>query len=245
MSTFLTGKALEEKLTDIIWDAKKYIVIISPYIKLDNRVKSIFEKIKSTHEVHIILIFGKNENQKQKSFNKSDYDYFKEFKNISILYNKDLHAKHYCNESEGLITSLNLYDYSMVNNIEYGVNFSKNLNPTDKLFEETENFTNDLVFENSDVVFVKKPQYRKKFLGISKDYINSKVIFDISDNFFKGNNYEIKFLKDFDFEKLTDIDKVFDKKPRREEVNEKNLLRLNKNKTLKSITKIMQNMVIA
>jgi len=30
MSTFLTGKALESKLTDIIWNAKKYILIISP-----------------------------------------------------------------------------------------------------------------------------------------------------------------------------------------------------------------------
>ncbi len=46
MSNFLTGKKLEDKLTDIIWNAKKYVIIISPYIKLDNHVKSIFEKIK-------------------------------------------------------------------------------------------------------------------------------------------------------------------------------------------------------
>src|SRR3989339_1599812 len=176
MSTFLTGKELENTLTDIIWYAKKYVVIISPFVKLDNHVKNIFEKIKSTHEVHIILIFGKNENQKQKSFNKSDYDYFKEFKNISILYNKDLHAKHYCNESEGLITSLNLYDYSMINNIEYGVYFTKNHNPTDKLFEETEIFTDDLIFNKSEVVFVKKPQYSHKLFGLQKVYQNSKVL---------------------------------------------------------------------
>lgn len=33
MSKFLTGKELSEKLTDIIWDAKKYVVIVSPFIK--------------------------------------------------------------------------------------------------------------------------------------------------------------------------------------------------------------------
>lgn len=218
MNKFLTEKALEEKLTDIIWEAKKYVVIISPFIKLDNHTKSIFEKIKSTHEVHIILIFGKNKGYKQKSFNKSDYNYFKEFKNISILYHENLHAKHYCNEKEGLITSLNLYDYSMINNIEYGVHFTKNiLNPTDRLFDETELFTDKLIFGKSEVVFLKKPQYKKKMFGLTKSYQDSKVLFDVSEEFFNGDTYEIKHLEDFDYEETTDVDKVFNEKPQREE----------------------------
>lgn len=223
MGNFLTGKNLENKLTDIIWNAKDYIVIVSPFIKLDDHVKNIFEKIKATHEVCIYLVFGKNEGYKQQSFNKSDYEYFKEFKNIAILYNKDLHAKHYCNEKEGLITSLNLYDYSMINNIEYGVHFSKTiLNPTEKLFEETEKFTDELIFKTSEVVFLKKPQYKKKMLGLTKSYQNSTVLFDISENFFRSNNYEIKYLDDFDYENLSDIGKVFNKKPERAETNDAN-----------------------
>lgn len=222
MSEFLTGKKLSEKLTDIIWDAKKYVVIISPFIKLDDHVRSIFDKIKATHEVHIILIFGKNEGYKQKSFNKDDYEYFKEFKNISILYNKDLHAKHYCNEKEGLVTSLNLYDYSMINNIEYGIHFTDNvLNPTDTLFNETKQFTDELIFEKSEVVFIRKPQYKKRLLGLTKSFQNSTVLFDISEAFFKGWNYDVKFLKEFDYNELTDVDKVFDKKPQREDKEKK------------------------
>ncbi|UMB52954.1 hypothetical protein MKD41_11485 [Lutibacter sp. A64] len=217
MSKFLTGDELSDKLTDIIWNANKYVVIVSPYIKLDNHVKSIFEKIKSGHDIHIILIFGKNEGYRQKSFNKSDYEYFKEFKNISILYNKDLHAKHYCNEKEGLITSLNLYDYSMVNNIEYGVHFTKNiLNPSDKLFVETEQFTDELIFKKSEVVFIRKPLYKKRMLGLTKSYQNSKVLFDVSDDFFNGSKYEIKYLKEFDYEEITDVDKLYVEKPKRE-----------------------------
>ncbi len=218
MSTFLTGKLLEEKLTDIIWNAKKYVVIISPFIKLDNHVRNIFDKIKATHEVHLILVFGKNEGYKQKSLNENDLEYFKNFKNISILYNKDLHAKHYCNEKEGLITSLNLYDYSMVNNIEYGVHFSKSiLNPTENLFDETEAFTDNLIFNKSDVVFLRKPQYKKKFLGLTKAYQNSTILFDVSIDFFNDYDYETKSLSEFDYENLSDVDKVYDKKPQRAE----------------------------
>lgn len=225
MSKFLTGKELEEKLTDIIWDAKKYVVIISPFIKLDNHVKSIFDKIKATHEIHIILIFGKNEGYKHRSFSDDDYNYFKEFKNISILYNKDLHAKHYCNEKEGLITSLNLYDYSMINNIEYGVHFTKNIvNVGDKLFEETEQFTDELIFKKSEAVFVRKPQYKKKMFGFSKSYQNSTILYDVSDAFFNGSSYEVKYLQEFDYEKFNDVDKLYDKKPQRqEEVAEKEI----------------------
>lgn len=218
MSKFLTGQPLEEKLTDIIWNAKKYVVIVSPFIKLDNHVRSIFDKIKATHETHLILVFGKNEGYKQKSLREEDFEYFKKFKNISILYNKDLHAKHYCNEKEGLITSLNLYDYSMINNIEYGVHFSKNiLNPTEKLFEETEVFTDELIFEKSHVVFLNKPQYKKKMFGLTKAFQNSTVLFDISNDFFNDYEYEVKSLSEFDYENLSDVDKVYDKKPQRKD----------------------------
>lgn len=216
MSKFLTGKPLEEKLTDIIWNAKKYVVVISPFIKLDNHVRSIFDKIKATHEIHLILVFGKNEGYKQKSLREEDFEYFKDFKNISILYNKDLHAKHYCNEKEGLITSLNLYDYSMINNIEYGVHFSKNLlNTTEKLFDETEEFTDDLIFEKSHVVYLKKPQYKKKMFGLTKAFQNTTVLFDVSDDFFNDYDYEIKSLSEFDYNNLSDVDKVYDIKPQR------------------------------
>lgn len=216
MTKFLTGKNLEDKLTDIIWDARKYIILISPFIKLDDHVKSIFDKIKVTHEVHLILLFGKNEGYKQRSFNSEDFQYFKSFKNISILYNKDLHAKHYCNEKEGLITSLNLYDYSMINNVEYGVHFIKNiLNPTDKLFEETEEFTDELIFKNSELVFLKKPIFKKKMFGLSKTYQSSKILFDVSDLFFNNKAYEIRYLDDFDYEEYYDIDKSYDIKPQR------------------------------
>ncbi|TXE13845.1 hypothetical protein FUA26_01835 [Seonamhaeicola algicola] len=216
MSTFLTGDELENKLTDIIWNAKKYIVIISPFIKLDDHIKQVFEKVKSTHEIALYIVFGKNEEYKYKSFNEDDFNFIKDFKNVAVLYNKNLHAKYYCNEKEGLITSLNLYGYSMVNNIEYGVLFSKSLlNPMDKLYEETEAFTYNLIFDSSEVVYLKKPQYSKKMFGLTRQYEQSQVLYDISEDFFYGYNYDVKYLKDFDLETETLIEKKFEAKPQR------------------------------
>ncbi|MTE27548.1 phospholipase D family protein [Winogradskyella ouciana] len=218
MSTFLTGKTLENKLTDIIWKAKKYVVIVSPFIKLDDHIKEVLDKIKSTHGIALYIVFGKNEEYKHNSFKKDDLEFIKEFKNVTILYNKDLHAKHYANEREGLITSLNLYGYSMVNNIEYGVYFEKTpLNPIDKLFEQTYNYTFELVNNLSTVIYLKKPTYSNKLFGLTKQYQESKVIYDITDDFFDSRSRlpETKSLKEFDLETETIIEKKYSEKPQR------------------------------
>ncbi|RSC96085.1 phospholipase D-like domain-containing protein [Tenacibaculum singaporense] len=217
MSKFLSGKELEDKLTDIIWNARRYIIIVSPFIKLDDYVKNILEKVKTHHDIKFYLLFGKNENSRNRSISKEDFQYFTEFKNITILYNKDLHAKHYCNENEGLITSLNLYDYSMINNVEYGVHFKDGFLSTDKLFQDTAIFTNELMHEKSDVIYLKKPQYSKRYF-MGKKYQDSKIIYDISEDFFANNeDYEKRILNSFDLETESIIEKKYSSKPQREE----------------------------
>jgi hypothetical protein len=225
MSTFLTGKELESKLTDIIWNAQKYVLIVSPFIKLDNHTRKVFDKVKIKSKIAVYIIFGKNEEYKYNSFNEDDLNYFKEFKNITILYNKDLHAKHYANESEGLITSLNLYGYSMVNNIEFGVYFTKTiLNPIDRLFEETYNSTHKLVHNFSEVVFLKRPQYSSSFFGLKKDRVGSSIIYDITNDFFNNGNYhKPKYFNEFDLETETTVEKKYAVKPQREHLKEPKL----------------------
>ena len=69
MADFYTGKELENKLTDIIWNAKKELIILSPFIRLDDFCKTILKKLKKNPELEIILVFGKNEGETQKSLN--------------------------------------------------------------------------------------------------------------------------------------------------------------------------------
>tara|TARA_R110002095_G_C4217942_1_gene236723 strand:- start:45 stop:938 length:894 start_codon:yes stop_codon:yes gene_type:complete len=240
MSKFLTGRELESKLTDIIWNAKRYILIISPFIKLDDHIKKVFNDRNNKHDVKVYILFGKNEEYKHKSFSKEDLDFFKEFNNVTILYNKNLHAKHYCNESEGLITSLNLYGFSMVNNVEYGVYFTKNiLNPMDKLFEETEQNTDEILFEKSEVVYLRVQNYTNKLFGMKKVYHEPKVVFDITNDFFKGKNYESKFLKDFETEYEEEEERIVQNvKPIRGDVEAKKVTFIKKKFYIKQQTDV-------
>lgn len=85
MSQFYTGEELSNKLTDIIWNAKTELLILSPFIHLDDYCKKVFKNYKHTPELEVVLVFGKNEREAGRSLNKTDLDFFKEFKNITII----------------------------------------------------------------------------------------------------------------------------------------------------------------
>src|SRR5664280_451376 len=111
MAKFLSGKDLDDAICNIIFEAKSRLLIISPFIKLDEYFrKAVFDKHQGNADLSIVIVFGKNEKQINKSFNSDDFEYFKKFPNISIVYAPNLHAKYYANERQSLITSINLYD---------------------------------------------------------------------------------------------------------------------------------------
>lgn len=170
---------------EIFSEAKKEILIISPFIKLHIHLKDILsEKIKDD-KIIIKIVYGKNENDKSKSFNVDDIDFFKKSRNIEIRYESRLHAKYYGNEDMGLSTSMNLLDYSSNNNKEIGILVSKNplLNLNDKLgkagvnvdnlFAQLTNLANE-IFDKAEVHYKKTPQYSEGVI-FGKKYITSKV----------------------------------------------------------------------
>ena len=216
MADFFTGKALDEKLTDIIWKANKELIILSPFIRLDEYCKKIFSRLKNSPELEIILVFGKNEGETQRSLNQDDLEFFKDFENIVIIYCNNLHAKYYSNENEALLTSLNLLGKSMTGNVEYGISFPNSKLTIDKLYSDSMNSTNEVIKSNP-CVFVKRPLYKKTNLGLSKKHLGHKVLFDETNALYRNRNFEQKFYNDFDFELFqTDV------KPTREEFHSVN-----------------------
>ena len=204
MSKFITGLELEETISKIIWETKKTLLIVSPFIKLDDYFKKLFDNHLNNPEIHILIVFGKNENNISRSLSKNDFEYFKNFLNISIIYVSNLHAKYYGNEKKGVITSINLYDYSFKNNIEFGV-YSE-LNIVNKLTNKTEKDAWETcwkIAEESEAVFVKRPVYQKKLLSIilGKNYVKSDILLDTTEKFYSGignnNRNAIKTILDF------------------------------------------------
>lgn len=189
MSKFVTGKDLEKVIYDIIWDAEQTLLIVSPFIKLDEYFKKLFNKHINNPKVHLIIVFGKNEIEISRSLSKSDFDYFKNFLNISVVYVPHLHAKYYGNESKGVITSVNLYDYSFKNNIEFGIYSEVNLlnKFTTTNDQEAWQTCNQIADEN-EAVFIRRPVYEKKLLSalLGKNYIKSDILHDTTDKFYSG-----------------------------------------------------------
>ena len=230
MADFLTMKKLEDKITDIIFQAKQSLLVLSPYIKLDDYFKKLFSNHIKNPQVHIIIVFGKNEDNKGKSLRKEDFEFFKEFPNITILYLKDLHAKYYANEAEGIVTSINLHDYSFKNNIEFGIQsknpeqsllglatiknpFSDNLDST--AWEYATGF-----MKQAEAVFVKRPVIQKKMFGLSTNHMGSEVCYDNTEFFTRSYGSKQGPKRVFeDFPEFIEYGKpTYLEKPAREEV---------------------------
>jgi hypothetical protein len=190
MAKFLTGPDLEKVITDIIWEAEEKLIIVSPFIRLDEYFKELFKRHTNNHKLHLVVVFGKNEKAVNKSLAREDFEFFKQFMNVSIVYVPELHGKYYSNEKKGVITSINFHDSSFKNNIEFGVYSEVTLLNTfqNSPDDDAWNYCWDIAY-NKQAVFIKRPVYEKKLLSsiLGKSYIKSNVLYDITDQVY-GNS---------------------------------------------------------
>jgi hypothetical protein len=226
MAKFLTGNELNTELERIFEEADEQIILISPFIKLHDRFISTLRTKKDKYKLEIIIVFGKNEEDMSKSMKQEDFNFFKEFPNIQIRYERRLHAKYYANESSAILTSMNLYTYSQDNNIEAGVmtkatllgnlasNFMTNVTGEDSFDNQAWTYFKRVI-EQSDLLFCKTPQYENAIFGLTKKYKESKVEIDKLTDFFADKpKVESKYRKEIFEKKNIDFQQtVNDNKP--------------------------------
>jgi phosphatidylserine/phosphatidylglycerophosphate/cardiolipin synthase-like enzyme len=114
MAKFLNTSATNYFLEELIKDAKDRLILISPYLKLNDRMKELLAD-KNRLKIDVRMVYGKSELQPQ------EISWLKELTYIRTSFCKNLHAKCYLNEELCIITSLNLYEFSQVNNNEMGI----------------------------------------------------------------------------------------------------------------------------
>ncbi len=114
MAKFLNTSATNFFLEELIKNAKERLILISPYLRLNDRIKELLED-KDRLKIDIRIVYGKSDLHPDeiKWMQKLDY--------VRLSFCKNLHAKCYLNESECIISSLNLYEFSQVNNNEMGI----------------------------------------------------------------------------------------------------------------------------
>lgn len=205
MAKFIRGNELNTEVEKILETAEEQIILISPYIKLHDRYASVLKTKKTNPKLEITVVFGKNEEDISRSMKQDDFEFFKEFPNIEIRYEKQLHAKYYSNEASAILTSMNLYSYSQDNNIEAGVltksgllgrnspKFISDLTTSDNVDSESSAYFSRVI-EQSELLFKKVPEYEKgDFIGLTKKYKTSNIETDkLSDFFANRNSYETK-----------------------------------------------------
>ncbi len=118
MAKFLNTSATNYFLEELIKSASDRLVLISPFLKLNDRIKELLED-KNRLKIDVRIVYGKNELQPE------EINWLKELSFVRTSFCKNLHAKCYLNEETCIITSLNLYEFSQVNNNEMGVALSR------------------------------------------------------------------------------------------------------------------------
>ncbi|NCI51364.1 hypothetical protein GWC95_15655 [Sediminibacterium roseum] len=182
MAVFLTGNALNSAVEDLFENAEVGLILISPFIKLHERYTSVLKSKQNNPSLSIKVVFGKNEDNYEKSMQLQDLKFFMDFPNIEIRFEKRLHAKYYANESYSIITSMNLLSFSQNNNIEAGImTKTRELGGLigDSIDQQAYDYF-DRVINQSDLLFKKVPKYEGGLLGIGQRYKESVVEVDIT-----------------------------------------------------------------
>jgi phosphatidylserine/phosphatidylglycerophosphate/cardiolipin synthase-like enzyme len=126
--------------------------LISPYLKLSKDFKELL-KYRNSKDKITTVIFGKQE------LNPHEMKFLQGLRFVILKYNEDLHAKCYLNDDKMIITSLNLYEFSMNNNKEMGVLVDLNDESDKELFEEA----------YKEIDFIDETSDRFEFTSISEE----------------------------------------------------------------------------
>lgn len=118
MTKFLNTSATNFFLEELIKNAKERLILISPYLRLNDRIKELLED-KNRLKIDIRIVYGKSD------LHPDEIKWMQRLDYIRVSFCKNLHAKCYMNENTCIISSLNLYEFSQINNNEMGILIEK------------------------------------------------------------------------------------------------------------------------
>lgn len=122
MAKFLNTSATNYYLEEMIKQTRERLIIISPFLKFNARIKELLAD-KDRMKIDVRLAYGKSELAPQ------EINWLRSLEFVRTSFCQNLHAKCYVNEQAAIITSMNLYDFSQVNNNEMGVYIQREQEP--------------------------------------------------------------------------------------------------------------------
>lgn len=128
MAKFLNTSATNYFLEELIKNAGERLILISPFLKFNDRMKELLTD-KDRMKIDVRLVYGKSELAPQ------EMNWLRSLEFVRTSFCQNLHAKCYVSERSAIITSMNLYDFSQVNNNEMGVFIQRDAEP--ELYRDT------------------------------------------------------------------------------------------------------------
>ena len=142
MAKFLNTSGINYFLEELIKNAYERLILISPFLKFNSKIKELIED-KNRLKIDIRIIYGKNE------LHPDEMSWLKSLNYVRTSFCQNLHAKCYINEKQAIISSMNLYDFSQINNNEMGVLINKDIDT--ELYQETYEETQRLIRISDEV----------------------------------------------------------------------------------------------
>ncbi|WP_066511656.1 phospholipase D-like domain-containing protein [Rufibacter sp. DG15C] len=174
---------ISTEILDIIYEAKQYLIIVSPYVNF-KYWESIASALSNANKRGVrIDFFVRNEPDNSASW--------EQVESLGIIPRlvSNLHAKFYFNEKNGVISSMNLLSSSNSNSIEIGCKLE-----TMEELDELKRFVKDYVTTNEvkekpseDDLYVSK----EKFLTVLENYLSNDTK-SRSSAYFKNGAIHIK-----------------------------------------------------
>jgi hypothetical protein len=111
------------EIENLLDTAKKFLVLVTPQLKLNQTLKSkLADAFRRVEQVYIV--------HRENELHVHEANWLQSFDNIKVFSIKKLNSKTYVNESVMLITSMNLYKYSQINTHEIGAQLDYEQNTT-------------------------------------------------------------------------------------------------------------------
>lgn len=117
----------------MIKNTNERLILISPYLQFHNRIRDHIQNL-NVQKKDIRIVYRESKLQLEES------NWLESQIGVRTSVCPTLHAKCYLNESEAIVTSMNLYSFSQQNNDEMGIYVKKDEDPElyDDIFKEVQ-----------------------------------------------------------------------------------------------------------
>lgn len=119
MAEVITNRELRHSIEMLISKSQRLIIIVSPYIVLDDDMKKAFSKTQPD-TIKVIVYRASSDKQNKSGISDDSREFLKSLANVEFVAVNNLHAKFFMNENYTLISSMNLTSSSN-HNYEIGV----------------------------------------------------------------------------------------------------------------------------